>query len=120
MQWEAVVNKTEEVFHKKIPIFFLPLGKLTPEEEATRDQQGPYDRMVVTDLDRGLYGGLNGGQDDCELEAPNVDSPSVSAQPFLYVRRVYTRLPHLDSKLVALKCQRSKRRACVIKKRARA
>lgn len=74
MQWEAVENKTEEVFCQRIPILLVPFNELTPEEEATRDQQGPYDRlMMATNFDRGLYEGSELGQDDYKFEAPPVD-----------------------------------------------
>lgn len=76
MQWEAIESEAKEVFYRRIPVLFIPFNGLTPEEEATRDQQGPYDRMVAANLDRGLYEGSDPGLDECEPDAPTVRHPS--------------------------------------------
>lgn len=75
MQWEAIEDEAKEVYRQRIPVLFIPFSGLTPEEEAIRDQRGPYDRLVAADLHRGLYEGSDPGQDECEPEAPTMRHP---------------------------------------------
>ena len=65
MQWEVIEDPEKEVFYSRITVLFVPSNELNSEEDASRDQPGPYDRLVQANFGQGS----NSGQDYCEFES---------------------------------------------------